>query len=114
MAETELLLDARVTIIVQIAFHNITRVMDCVGCEKCKMHGKLNILGIASAMKVCEACIHNEGIRGMLACTLEIFCGDECSWVGNNALLLLFPQSSAASVTCKASYFAWLCLSKQT
>ncbi|KAF5834410.1 endoplasmic reticulum oxidoreductin 1 [Dunaliella salina] len=36
----------------QIAFHNITRVMDCVGCEKCKMHGKLNILGIASAMKV--------------------------------------------------------------
>lgn len=36
----------------QSAFHNITRVMDCVGCEKCKMHGKLNILGIASAMKV--------------------------------------------------------------
>jgi hypothetical protein len=26
--------------------------MDCVGCEKCKMHGKLNILGIAAAMKV--------------------------------------------------------------
>jgi hypothetical protein len=34
------------------AFHNITRMLDCVGCEKCKMHGKLNILGIASAMKV--------------------------------------------------------------
>jgi len=36
----------------QVAFHNITRLMDCVGCEKCKMHGKLNILGIAAAMKV--------------------------------------------------------------
>jgi len=26
-------------------FHNITLVMDCVGCEKCKLWGKLQILG---------------------------------------------------------------------
>ena len=26
-------------------FQNITRVMDCVGCEKCKLWGKLQILG---------------------------------------------------------------------
>jgi len=36
----------------QSAFHHITRLLDCVGCEKCKMHGKLNVLGIAAAMKV--------------------------------------------------------------
>ena len=26
-------------------FQNITQVMDCVGCEKCKLWGKLQILG---------------------------------------------------------------------
>lgn len=26
-------------------FHNITKAMDCVGCEKCKLWGKLQILG---------------------------------------------------------------------
>lgn len=29
----------------QAAFQNITRVMDCVGCEKCKLWGKLQTLG---------------------------------------------------------------------
>jgi len=36
----------------QVAFHNITRIMDCVGCEKCKMWGKLQILGIATSLKI--------------------------------------------------------------
>lgn len=30
---------------VQSAFQNITRIMDCVGCEKCKLWGKLQTLG---------------------------------------------------------------------
>ena len=29
----------------QAHFHNITKAMDCVGCEKCKLWGKLQILG---------------------------------------------------------------------
>ncbi len=29
----------------QQAFQYITRVMDCVGCEKCKLWGKLQTLG---------------------------------------------------------------------
>lgn len=29
----------------QAHFHNITRAMDCVGCEKCKLWGKLQLLG---------------------------------------------------------------------
>jgi len=29
----------------QAAFQNITRIMDCVGCEKCKLWGKLQTLG---------------------------------------------------------------------
>ncbi|GLI59262.1 hypothetical protein VaNZ11_001109 [Volvox africanus] len=34
------------------AFVNITRIMDCVGCEKCKLWGKLQTLGVATALKV--------------------------------------------------------------
>ncbi|EFJ53070.1 endoplasmic reticulum oxidoreductin 1 family protein [Volvox carteri f. nagariensis] len=34
------------------AFINITRIMDCVGCEKCKLWGKLQTLGVATALKV--------------------------------------------------------------
>jgi ERO1-like protein alpha len=38
----------------QLRFHfqNITGVMDCVGCEKCKLWGKLQFLGVATALKV--------------------------------------------------------------
>jgi hypothetical protein len=33
----------------QATFQNITRVMDCVGCEKCKLWGKLQTLGALRA-----------------------------------------------------------------
>ena len=33
-------------------FQNMTRVMDCVGCEKCKMWGKLQFLGLATSLKI--------------------------------------------------------------
>lgn len=36
----------------QHAFRNITQVMDCVGCEKCKLWGKLQTLGIATALNI--------------------------------------------------------------
>lgn len=36
----------------QATFHNITRIMDCVGCEKCKMWAKLQLLGIATSLKI--------------------------------------------------------------
>eukprot|EP00741_Cyanophora_paradoxa_P009335 tig00000144_g9043.t1 len=33
-------------------FRNISRIMDCVQCEKCRMWGKLQILGIGTALKI--------------------------------------------------------------
>jgi len=33
-------------------FHNISRIMDCVECEKCKVYGKLQTYGIAAAFKI--------------------------------------------------------------
>lgn len=36
----------------QKAFRNVSAVMDCVGCEKCKLWGKLQVLGLGTALKV--------------------------------------------------------------
>jgi len=33
-------------------FRNISAIMDCVGCEKCKLWGKLQTLGLGTALKV--------------------------------------------------------------
>lgn len=33
-------------------FHNISRIMDCVECETCKVYGKLQTYGIAAALKI--------------------------------------------------------------
>ena len=54
----------------QSAFQNITRVMDCVGCEKCKLWGKLQTLGVATALKILfteEDCEGNPGAPLRLA-----------------------------------------------
>jgi ERO1-like protein alpha len=36
-------------------FRNVSNIMNCVGCEKCRVWGKLNTLGIATALKVALA-----------------------------------------------------------
>lgn len=33
-------------------FRNISTVMDCVGCEKCRLWGKLHFLGVGTALKI--------------------------------------------------------------
>lgn len=33
-------------------FRNLSLIMDCVGCEKCRLHGKLQILGLGTALKI--------------------------------------------------------------
>lgn len=44
-------------------FYNISRVMDCVACEKCRLWAKLQTLGLSTALKVVlsentDECIH--------------------------------------------------------
>lgn len=36
----------------KVHFRNITRIMDCVGCDKCKLWGKLQIQGLGTALKI--------------------------------------------------------------
>jgi ERO1-like protein beta len=33
-------------------FRNVTRIMDCVGCDKCRLWGKVQTSGIATALKI--------------------------------------------------------------
>lgn len=33
-------------------FRNVTRIMDCVGCDKCKLWGKLQTQGLGTALKI--------------------------------------------------------------
>ena len=33
-------------------FRNVSRIMDCVGCDKCKLWGKVQTTGLGTAMKV--------------------------------------------------------------
>ena len=33
-------------------FRNVTRIMDCVGCDKCRLWGKVQTSGIGTALKI--------------------------------------------------------------
>lgn len=33
-------------------FYNISKILDCVSCEKCRLNGKVQIKGLGTAMKV--------------------------------------------------------------
>jgi hypothetical protein len=33
-------------------FRNVSRIMDCVGCDKCRLWGKLQVTGIGTALKI--------------------------------------------------------------
>jgi hypothetical protein len=33
-------------------FRNVSRIMDCVGCDKCRLWGKLQVSGFGTALKI--------------------------------------------------------------
>lgn len=33
-------------------FRNVSRIMDCVGCDKCRLWGKIQVTGVAAALKI--------------------------------------------------------------
>jgi hypothetical protein len=33
-------------------FRNISRTLDCVSCQQCRLHGKLSLLGLGTALKI--------------------------------------------------------------
>ncbi|XP_052180069.1 endoplasmic reticulum oxidoreductin-1-like [Diospyros lotus] len=53
---------------IQRQFRNISVIMDCVGCEKCRLWGKLQVLGLGTALKILFSVNGQEN----LAQTLEL------------------------------------------
>ena len=37
---------------IQHAFYNISRIMDCISCDKCRLNGKVQVRGLATILKV--------------------------------------------------------------
>lgn len=37
---------------VQAKFYNISKIFDCIGCDKCRFNGKVQITGLGAAMKI--------------------------------------------------------------
>ena len=36
---------------IQQKFFNITRVMDCIACDRCRMNGKVQVRGLSNVLK---------------------------------------------------------------
>lgn len=36
----------------KMRFRNISEIIDCVSCQKCKLHGKLQIYGLGTMLKI--------------------------------------------------------------
>ncbi|KAJ4793534.1 Endoplasmic reticulum oxidoreductin-1 [Rhynchospora pubera] len=51
---------------IQKQFRNISAVMDCVGCEKCRLWGKLQVLGLGTALKILFSDNGNNGLNQRL------------------------------------------------
>jgi len=57
-------------------FRNISRIMDCVGCDKCKLWGKLQTTGVGTALKILfSPNVHKHGFlsRGEIVALFNSF-----------------------------------------
>jgi ERO1-like protein alpha len=47
----------------------LSAIMDCVGCEKCRLWGKLQVLGLGTALKILFS-VDGESHLNQLVCCL--------------------------------------------
>ena len=72
--------------------------MDCVGCEKCRLWGKLQVLGLGTALKILFSVDGQEN----LGQTVSTFAGDFCFFFPSWLLpLCMSPRTIASTVTFK-------------
>lgn len=39
----------------KLHFRNVSMIMDCISCEKCRLWGKIQVLGLGTALKILHA-----------------------------------------------------------
>jgi ERO1-like protein alpha len=55
----------------KLKFRNVTQIIDCVSCQKCKLHGKLQIYGLATMLKILfsKDCVgYSGGFSSIVGC----------------------------------------------
>lgn len=87
-------------------FRNISRIMDCVTCEKCRLHGKIQMLGVGTALKILLDdkpldLSRNEilaliNMLGKLSNSIRIV--NEIEWLRQKKTLLLYAGIGLAAV----------------
>ena len=45
--------------------HNISRIMDCVGCQRCRLWGKLQIMGLGTALRILYSPHRDDTIKSL-------------------------------------------------
>ena len=51
---------------------NCSALMDCVGCEKCRLWGKLQVLGLGTALKILFS-VDNDNLINQQVCLFHIY-----------------------------------------
>ena len=46
-------------------FYNISRIMDCVGCQRCRLWGKLQVMGLGTALRILYAPDRAETLKSL-------------------------------------------------
>lgn len=57
----------------KMRFRNITAIMDCVGCQKCKLYGKLQMLGLGTMLKILVSQNDHNLVRNEIIAYLNLF-----------------------------------------
>ena len=57
---------------IQLQLRNISALMDCVGCKKCWLWGKLQILGLGTTLKILFSMDSNDLINQQAQLQLQI------------------------------------------
>ncbi|RRT56676.1 hypothetical protein B296_00005103 [Ensete ventricosum] len=65
---------------------NCSALMDCVGCEKCRLWGKLQVLGLGTALKILFS-VDNDNLINQQVCLFHIY------WLCSR-IMLIFRNDS--------------------
>ena len=87
-------------------FTDITKLMDCVGCKKCKVYGKLQILGIGTALRI----LLTEDIQELTRNELVAFINTITKWTESVLIKERMSQRSKTNTNTHILYLSALML----
>lgn len=87
-------------------FTDITKLMDCVECKKCKVYGKMQILGLGTALRI----LLNENIQELTRNELVAFINTIAKWTESVKVIGRMRNRAKESSDNHLIYLSVLCL----